>query len=200
MKILSICLLIGILNIEKVQNIALTGDFNSAAGLYVFKAKNFTILSRKDRDRTITKIVGTHAIEKSNENVDYFYCESQNVKFFPLEISKFFPNLKYLIFVSSNLTQIEKSDLKQFGAKLESFNLRDNKITSLEKSLFKFNPNLININFANNKIVQVKKGAFKGLTQLNFLDFSENSCINNRVFDLDKVLNLISEAESKCKK
>lgn len=179
--------------VESIKiNCVFRDDMFDVYGCFVL---NLTISSRDDR--TITEISGSHLRGRTNEDVKSFNSGFKNVNFFPLGITKIFPNLESFDFQNSNLLEIRSSDLEQFGGNLKQIWLSGNKIEFLEENLFKFNLNLEVIDLHTNKIAYIDDGTFAGFSKLKALNLNSNPCINRSEGVSDSIL--IAERECKDK-
>lgn len=158
--------------------------------------KSFKVTSIDDT--TITKVNGVHEAGKSHMDVTYFRSDYKKFTFIPKGIEKFFKNLDNVLFASSDIKMIRKSDLIPFGNKLTRFWFSTNKIEVIESDLFEGNPNLDHIQLYSNNIKHVEIGAFNHLTKLSTLSFSSNPCSSGTSSDRSSVIKLIAEIENKC--
>lgn len=170
---------------------------------YCCKVQNSIFVTLKD-DREITEVSGDHREGKTNDDVDCFYANGGTVNFVPLNITKFFKNVKVLDMYSTTLQEITKEDLRQFGDKLTVLHLGITRVKALESNLFQFNKNLVKIYLHGNKIEKIESGAFKGLEKLGTLTFEGNPCTTiERDEDAhdnhQKAQELIKRLENECK-
>lgn len=109
------------------------------------------------------------------EEKDKFY----ELKYFPRELIKFFPNVQSIVIHSeNNITEISAEDLRSY-ADLESLRLRNSKITSIPGDLFKYNEKMRFILVTRNKfLTSVGENLLENLKQLKFVAFHDNKCIN----------------------
>lgn len=159
--------------------------------------KNLQISSKDDR--TIVDLINGHKNGKSNDDVKFFGCYNKIVQFFPLNLNNFFKNLENVNIYNTTLKEIHRSDLEQFGEKLQYLWLQNNEIQVLEGNLFQNNPNLEYINVENNQIKHIVDGIFKNLPKLHQLHFEGNLCIDQGANNIHQISGIISDAETKCK-
>lgn len=125
----------------------------------------------------------------------------------PKLIGKSFPNLIFIEFIDCDLIELNKNDLQQFGANLESINLSGNSLTKLNAGLFEFNPNLDHIKLNSNPLKMIEIEFFNNLGKLKKLnDFMlSGGCVGDEQIEIDKFMpvnavNQISkEILNKCK-
>lgn len=141
---------------------------------YGCHAINFKILN--GNDRTITEVVGIHFPGKTHNDVTAFSSYGQEVRFIPLGLTNFFPNLKLFEIAQANLAKISPNDLEQFGPKLSYIFFGENKLKTIRGDLFKFTPNLRWIDLNHNQISQVEPGTFSNLKSLYRISFINNLC------------------------
>lgn len=208
MKVLIVCLIaiVGLSNY--VESIVVDCIFIELSLGYQCKAKEMTITSKDDR--TITGVTGVHQYGRTNNDVKTFMTEEpiytngvtkHIVKYFPLELTTFLPNLSGVGISHSKMVEIHSSDLQQIGKNIEILMMRFNEIEILEADLFQFNPNLLAIGFYGHKLKHIEDGAFRGLEKLTILNFGEpsGSCIDGMAWNRSEVITLVEKAELQCK-
>lgn len=106
-------------------------------------------------------------------------CARRSFKPLALEPGAFFPNLKGISIINSNLLTLEAKDLKPFRGLLH-LRLLANSLTTLKGDLFKLTLSLRYIDFQRNLIQRVGYGLLKDLQPVvEVADFSNNICINS---------------------
>lgn len=179
-----------------VESNAVDCEFGNIGSFgYQCYVKSIKITSKDNR--TITNVTGDHQYEKSNNDVMFFNSQNHIMQFFPLELTKFFNNLKSVRIVTANMSEINCSDLKQFGENLTRLFLSSNVIKILEKDLFKFNKNLTSIDFYRNKLTKIHDGVFDGLN-LTSLYLNDNPCINEYADNGTDVVAFSKRAYEQC--
>jgi hypothetical protein len=141
-------------------------------------------------DREIFEVQGRHQSGKSNDDVLEFYIEHSDISFMPRGITKFFNNLTAVTVYDTNLKEITKDDLKEFGNKLNILWLVRNNIEVIESDLFEFNKNLTELDLSNNKIRHIGENAFVGLEEIKTFRFYSNACQSQPVakpFEVEKM-------------
>lgn len=184
----------------EVQSLILECQFESLPFYgYSCKAKNRELVLSKD-DREITEVKGQHSDQKTHDDVKCFTAEAM-IKYFPRGLAKFFKNIDCIDIQHSNLQEIKKDDLKEFGDKLRKLYLTYNQIRVIESDLFENNPNLEEIYLSDNLIRHVESGAFDGLRKFREMFLMDNPCTNDYDFgyNREKVLARIERIEAKCK-
>ena len=131
------------------------------------------------------------------EHVEALKFADNNILTIPDGIDTYFPQLKALIIIRSELTTITSEDFKKL-TNLEFLNLNNNKIEVLEENLFKFNPKLAHILMIQNRIRIIDSSAFLDLNQLTSLDLSGNICIKNLANNQIGVLMMINKLKLSC--
>lgn len=138
-------------------------------------------------ERELTSVLGRHEEGGDNDNVrriDFSITEIEKnfekLKYFPGNISSFFPNLREIfISVENDIEEISAKDLEPFS-ELDMFSLKKSKIRSLPGDLFKYNKNLMEIGFMwNNQLEHIGSNLFDNLPHLTWIWFYENKCIDH---------------------
>ncbi|XP_037044475.1 protein slit-like [Bradysia coprophila] len=114
-----------------------------------------------------------------NTDPDLVYTEltinSQNVKFMPTNIAKFFPKLEKLEISNSSLEWIEQANIKELTS-LRTLNLNNNNLRLFEEGLFDFNTKLEIISVRENNLNFVHQEIFYKLSKLQSIDLEQNLC------------------------
>lgn len=131
----------------------------------------------------VTSVSGRHRAEHSNADVEVLWADQQQIKRLPRKLQKFFPNVKALVITNSMLEAIESSDLAPFK-KLQSIELQNNEIRSLDGDLFRSNPDVQFISIFSNPLQHVGPNIFDSLRELTEVDLSNCRCINETVSHL----------------
>lgn len=166
---------------------------------YTCFAKNFEITSKDDQ--TITEVSGVHLEGKSNADVKAFGVKDTTIKFFPKDLAKYFPKLEIVDIENSELSEITKSDLEQFGENLRTLFLAENDIENIDQNTFQSNPQLNSINLDGNHIKYVDSGAFTKLKNLVALQFENNVCFSKSIRDVAEKTSIVGrKIEKECTK
>jgi hypothetical protein len=113
----------------------------------------------------VLDVDGIHESGKTNDDVDFLNIDGQNCAVLPKGIENFFPNLKFISVLSSNLSFIDNLDIRPFP-ELESLALNDNFLKTLASDLFKNNPLITSVIFSGNEIAQVEVDLLEPLQSL----------------------------------
>lgn len=119
----------------------------------VYRCSGILLRDGEHSDR-LTAVYGTHSAEEINVDVQGLIISSQDMKFFPVNIESFFPNIKVLNFPRNSISSVTKKHLNPFP-NLEFLALYANRITSLESNLFAGLKTLKFINLGRNRIKHV---------------------------------------------
>lgn len=139
-------------------------------------------------DSTIIKIIGQHQGLENNEDVIGFSIrKSPNLKMFPREVGKIFPNLKYFEIDNSSITTLTREDLLNFGH-LQGLWMPKNHIVSLDSDLFVNVQGLRFLSFRQNKLKYVGANILTPLLNLQSANFCENTTIDKSFNDGDEEL------------
>lgn len=111
----------------------------------------------------------------TNPKVEGFFLTSMKLIRFPLNLERYFPNLKAIHLSENRITHISNKDLISHG-KLEYLNLEKNKITSLDSDLFDGLLNLKAIFFSDNNIMHIGHNIQYPTTDVNL---KHNTCIDD---------------------
>lgn len=129
----------------------------------------------------LTAVRGNHTLQYSNSDVKMLQVKEPKtavVDRLPTGISKFFPDLKIIIWEYAMLRYLSQNDFKQFP-NLYKVSFSMNMIKQLDGNLFKFNKQLEIIDVSNNAIQVIGKNFFDGLTELRQITFYNNPCNYN---------------------
>lgn len=199
MKFLIICLLASLNLCVIIDGVKLDCDFELWSKGYVCKVKELKITSKYDR--VITEVTGDHKDGKSNADVMQIHSDQHVVKYFPLDLAKYFKNINNVFINGSSMVEINAEDLQQFGSQIREFSIQHGNLKVLEAGLFATMPNLVEISFASNHIRHVGEGVFTNLKKLNKIWFRYNSCYSDSSIDgnTTTAMNLSIDIEKKCK-
>lgn len=167
---------------------------------YKCSVLNSYLITSKD-ERIITEIRGQHLNGKTRDDVKFFSSYEKKVNYFPRSLTKVYRNIERVKIYGANLREITKDDLEQFGDKLKSLWLYNNKIEVIESDLFSANKNLEEIHLGTNKIKHIQNGAFNGLEKLLELHLQSNPCTGGDDWadSRHKMLQVIRRVNDKCK-
>jgi Leucine rich repeat len=131
-------------------------------------------------------------------NILGFWAEYQIVRYFPHNLTRFFPNLNSVGFRYSGMMEVHAEDLQEFGEKLQYFRIANSKIETIEKDLFKYNPNLGIIGLDHNRIKYIEGYVFDHLTHLKNIWLDRNDCIDENVSTRADVEKLSDKIKNEC--
>lgn len=201
MKLLKFFLIISSIFIVESQSVTIDCIY-AVDPTYGYKCEvqNPYLITSKD-DRIVTEIRGQHLNEKTRDDIKFFSSYEKKVNFFPRSLTKVFKNIERVKIYGANLREITKDDLEQFGDKLKSLWLYNNKIEVIEGDLFSFNKNLEEIHIGTNKIKHIQSGAFNSLEKLLELHLQSNPCTSGDDWaeSRHKMLQVIRRVDQKCK-
>lgn len=194
-----VCIIFGALFIQYAATIDMqcelyNDNWDIVGNIFTCKTKNFKIKSSDNR-----KITSVNGGTSNNQNVKGFYVSHGIVRYFPLNLATFFPNINAIWLDNNGLREIHQSDLSPFGTKLEEITIYANHIEYLEKGLFDKNPNLKAIEFSNNRIRAVHEKVFDNFVHLKTLSMHTNYCTDQIDFSSD-LATTISEIKRGCSK
>lgn len=132
--------------------------------------------------RSLKSVEGDHLPGKNNSHVASLIVYSQNLPFIPQDIGNFFPNLKLISWIDSNLEAISERDLQPFP-NLIFLRIHRNQIVSVESDLFLHVPKLRYIDFSSNQIISIGENLIANLNDLETLNFNSNPCVSRMITD-----------------
>ncbi|KAG4071478.1 hypothetical protein HA402_011632 [Bradysia odoriphaga] len=144
----------------------------------IFSAKDWNISTE---DVTISSINGEEASFYSDKSITVLEIFSRDFHYLPKGLEKFFPNIKLLSIINTELESVKSDDLKPF-VHLTMVNLNGNKITTLDSNVFEFNPEITILKIVfNDKLKHIGADILTPLKKLQDADFSRNGCVDNFV-------------------
>lgn len=180
-----------------IQGINVEGEIVEGEFLK-FVAKNWDITTE---DVTITSINGQEASFYKDKKITYLDVNDQTVKYFPKGIENFFPFLERLSIVGAQLESIKSDNLKPF-VHLETVNLKNNNIVTLNSDVFEFNPEITTLWLSRNKLKHIGADILTPLKKLSYADFSSNECVDKLIDEEGSEKTdfsaLVSEFKAKC--
>lgn len=135
---------------------------------------------------TITTVSNEGEFNGNYSAIELLLIDGVNMKFLPLNIHEHMPNLQGLIIDESNLSSIQRSDLK-FLNSLKFLFIGNNNISELDEDLFVDNPRVEWLTFINNFTKKIGKNILKPLSNLTFANFQRNSCISFKAVGSDEI-------------
>ena len=162
--------------------------------LYCCDVQRLTI---SEPNTLITNVPGTHLYNLGLADVKYLKIDKQNVKFLPINIAEYFPNLKKIRVSNSKLEYITEKDFRGL-TQLSVMFMTSNKLKDLPCGVFDTNIRLEKIHFGNNSLIEIGAGIFKPLPLLNVLHFRNNNCIDKNAGNTSELAGLLNEIETKC--
>lgn len=144
-------------------------------------------------NRDVSKVV------ESQEDVKSIGFEKKTVKYFPLNMKKFFKHLFTIEISSCGLKAIHPSDLEPFK-QLKLLYLSKNEIEIIDEDLFMHNPELVCVYLNNNKIKEIHPDVFEAPQLLTNMVLNKNPCIDVIIIDdREKVLALSEQVRKNCR-
>ncbi|KAG5669494.1 hypothetical protein PVAND_017381 [Polypedilum vanderplanki] len=152
---------------------------------------------------SVTSIIGTHLIDKNNNDVTAIKINGiRTLSFIPQNFSSFFPNIKSITFYNSAIKGLFGDEFDEFP-KLEYIDFQANtNLTTISSRLFEKTPNMIHIWFYNNRIEKVGRDLFAWIdvSKLKYLGFTNSKCISQELNNASQsaIISLINEIRLKC--
>lgn len=137
----------------------------------------------------IEGVIGSHLGERTNDDVGGFYFTNQNISSIPKNLAEFFPNLKVMSFLNSQLLTVAATDLQPFP-ELLNFIVMSNNIVSIDGDLFMHNSKLLYIDFDVNQLQHVGHNLLANLNQLRTADFNRNPCVQKIASSISEIRDL----------
>lgn len=137
----------------------------------------------------LEQVNGSHLPNKTTADVTSLWVRYQVVTEIPKNLSTFFPIIKAIYFLGTNLSPVKANDLKPFP-NLIFFGSASNKQVTLDADLFKFTPKLRGINFYNTSLEHVGENLLKSLVDLQEAGFQKNPCIDKYTYNPDGIREL----------
>ncbi|KAG5683948.1 hypothetical protein PVAND_013204 [Polypedilum vanderplanki] len=145
-------------------------------------------------ERTVTEVVGDHIFGKTNNDVEKVFIQHQNCHCIPRNLGEFFPNLKILYIMKSNVQYLMDGDLDGLD-KLKIFDVSHNPIDQIGENFFKGHSSIMIISFYDCHIKKVTPGSLNSLTNIERMHFEGNACVDQR-FDVDSSSSLEEVCEN----
>lgn len=199
MKIISALFVAFVTFLSGCKSLVIDCSYNANPNYYCDTQNTHVTISKECRE--IAGIRGFHSIGKTNDDVQTIYYQSKTVTYFPRGITKYFKNIDHVHLHTTNLKEITKEDLKEFGEKLKIIKLYSVQIEIIEADLFTYNKNLELIYLKSNKIKHIANGVFDHLDKLSELYLAGNPCTSS-ADDADvrsKLITVIRSVEGNCK-
>lgn len=131
-------------------------------------------------NRTVTEIRGNHSnVVKTNDDVKMVFTEFGNSPYLPLNLGKFFPNLKVLYIRKSNVQHLMTGDLQGLD-NLKIFDVSHNPVEQIGEDFFVGHEKLQKISFYDCHIKKINRGSLDMLTTLEAIFFDMNPCVDER--------------------
>ncbi|XP_037046956.1 leucine-rich repeat and transmembrane domain-containing protein 1-like [Bradysia coprophila] len=180
-----------------IQGINVEGEIVQGENVK-FVAKHWDITTE---DVTITSINGKEASFYGDKKVTYLDILDQTVHYLPKGIENFFPLLEKLSIVGSELNSVKSDNLKPF-VHLQTVNLKNNKITTLDSNVFEFNPEITTLWMSRNNLKHIGADILTPLKKLTYADFSANECVDKLIDEEGSETvdfsTLVNEFKTKC--
>lgn len=123
----------------------------------------------------VTAVYGAHQTGKSHTNVLGLKIYNRNLQYVPINVEKFFPNIKVLYFESNSISHISNRHLIPFP-NLEYLSLHTNRITSLDSNVLSGLNSLKYVTFSFNNIINIGHDFI--LPNAGRVFFNKNTCIS----------------------
>lgn len=156
-----------------------------------------TVIFSEDGNPSLVEIRGDHLAGYSNFQVEALDVQNQDLRWIPKDIGSFFPNIRVIQWINSNLWEISSADLWQFP-NLMVLDLQKNKIVSLESSLFAFTPKILTMSFDSNLLYHVGEDLLTSLKFLKSVYIRNNPCINYYAVSGSEIEYLIKNLHIRC--
>jgi len=148
--------------------------------------------------RVVTQFERVDGLVRGHTNpILAVFFRGLTLNYLPSGMDEVLLDLLVISVFNSNLLQITKNDLKPFP-KLEGLWLNGNKISVIERDLFKYNPELILVSFHQNRLLHIDGNVFDSLTKMRYGYFVGNACINKQVERRSEINVLIAMFKSQC--
>ena len=154
-------------------------------------------LNISEPNTLITNVSGTHVTNFQIVDVNSLKIDNQNMKFLPINIAEYFPDLKEIIVSNSNLEYITEKDFRGL-TQLSIMFMTNNRLKDLPCGVFDTNKRLEEIHFEENSLSEIGADVFKPLTFLTVAHFRNNNCIDKDAGNSGEVEGLLNEITTKC--
>lgn len=144
---------------------------------------------RPGTTESLEQVNGVHLPNKTTADVTSLWVRYQVVTEIPGNLSIFFPIIKAIYLLGTNLRPVRANDLKPFP-NLIFFGSASNRQGTLDADLFKFTPKLRGINFYNTSLEHVGENLLKNLLDLQEAGFQKNPCIDKYTHNPDGIREL----------
>lgn len=129
-----------------------------------------------DGNEKVSTVFGAHQTGMGHDDVLVLSLMSQNLPFFPTNIEAFFPNTVTIYLNDNTISNVNNSHLIPLQS-LQTLGLANNRLTTLDSSLFSGMTSLSYISFANNNIRHI--GHDISLPDGGSIYFNSNDCISD---------------------
>lgn len=122
----------------------------------------------------VTSVSGEHKMGRDEEQLKTLYIPSSNlVKYIPLKICNFFPNLEKFDIYTNSIVEIHKENFEGCP-KIKYIYLRNLKFTKFDDDLFSNLPLLMEVSVTGSSLQILQKDLFKNNPNINSLMFNNN--------------------------
>ncbi|KAG5683946.1 hypothetical protein PVAND_013202 [Polypedilum vanderplanki] len=142
---------------------------------YVCDVKNFTT---SFESRIVTNVIGEHESSKNNAEVTAINIYYQDCPFLPLGLQKFFPKLRILAVINSNVQHLLAGDLDEYE-NLKTLSLSWNPIEQIGHDFFRGKNSIEYIYFYECNLKKIDPEALDPLINLKYAIFDGNECIGS---------------------
>jgi hypothetical protein len=143
----------------------------------------------------IEQVNGQHLPNKTTSDVTSIWVRYQPVAEIPKNFLTFFPKIKAIYLLGTNLRPVTAYDLKPFPDLIYFGSASNQPQVNIASDLFQFNPKLRGVNFYNASLQHVGFGALKILKDLEQAGLQKNPCIDkffSKPAEIDKLKETIS--------
>ncbi|KAG5670670.1 hypothetical protein PVAND_000918 [Polypedilum vanderplanki] len=149
-----------------------------------------------DENEKIERIYGVHLNKKTYQDVILVYFNDCKISKVPQGLTTIFPNMQGIVINNSNLTYIEREDLKEYN-KLKMLYIENNKIQIFSENLLVDMKLLELFSMRGNKISYIEPDFLDGLDKLKYANFKDCGYINLVYDSIDPHMSDVSLQELK---
>jgi len=165
----------------KANALSINCEYSKEYGLITIHEQDQIICDVKNANITEPNVHVTQALVNhagGNDKIRGWKVFSQTMNFIPSGMDNVFTNLKCLWFEKCDLLRVFQSDFRPF-TELRGLHLRSNdRLSVLERDLFKHNKKLYYLNLYNNGFLHIDPNTFGCLSCLTSIEFSASTCIS----------------------
>ena len=152
----------------------------------------------EDPHLMITNVSGNHLPDLGLADVENLRISNQkDIKFLPINIAEYFPNLKQIVVKHTKLEYITENDFRGL-TQLSVMYMTNNKLKELPCGVFNTNKKLEEIHFEDNFLKKIGGDVFKPLPLLKVAHFRNNDCIHKDANTTSEMTELMERIAQKC--